>query len=191
MRRFPLLAALATILLICWTSAAEAQPPGRRPTTTIQQGEACPAGTTEIRPRSCMAPDLPPPSIVDYRPRATLVTPAHMVPRAKYPAIDFHGHPEGLLESEEGLARLGAAMGSLNVRIMLAADNMRGDRLRRVLAAVRASPKMRDRVRVLAGVDLRNVGPGWAERAIADLESSIAAGAVGVGEIPKSFGLSI
>ena len=115
-----------------------------------------------------MAPDLPPPSIVDYRPRSTLVTPAHIVTRAKYPAIDFHGHPEGLLESDEGLARLGAAMDSLNVRIMVSADNLRGDQLQRVLAAVRASPRMRDRVRILAGVDLRSVGPGWAERAIAD-----------------------
>jgi hypothetical protein len=191
MRRFPSFAALAAVLLIAWTFAAKGQPPGRRPTTTIQPGEACPPGTTEIRPRSCMAPELSPPSIVDYRPRSTLVTPAHMVPRAKYPAIDFHGHPEGLLESEEGLARLGAAMDSLNVRIMVSADNLRGDQLQRVLAAVRASPRMRDRVRILSGVDLRNVGPGWAERAIADLDASIKAGAVGVGEISKSFGLSI
>src|SRR4051812_30699827 len=184
------LAVLRTRYLLCLLlpAAALAQPPGRRPTTTIQQGEACPAGTTEIRPRSCMPPDLPPPSIVDYRPRSTLVTPSHLVRRAKYPAVDFHGHPEGLLESSEGLATLGAAMDSLNVRIMLSADNLRGDQLRRVIAAVRASPQMRDRVRVLAGIDFRNVGPGWAEKAVADLEANIAAGAVGVGEISKSFG---
>jgi predicted TIM-barrel fold metal-dependent hydrolase len=114
-----------------------------------------------------------------------------MVRRAKYPAVDFHGHPEGLLESGDGLATLGAAMDSLNVRIMLAADNLRGDQLHRVLAAVRESPQMRDRVRVLAGIDFRNVGPGWAAKAVADLEANIAAGAVGVGEISKSFGLTI
>ena len=180
-----LLAIFATII----ASPAYSQP-GRRPTTTVQQGEPCPSGQTEVRPRSCMAPDIAAPSIVDYRPRSTLVTPVHLVRRAKYPAVDFHGHPEDLLESSEGLARLGAAMDSLNLRIMLAADNLRGDRLRNVLATVRASP-MKDRVRVLAGIDFRNVGPGWAERALADLEASIAAGAVGVGEIPKSFGLSI
>jgi predicted TIM-barrel fold metal-dependent hydrolase len=50
---------------------------------------------------------------------------------------------------------------------------------------------MKDRVRVLAGVNFRDVGPGWAARAVAQLDSDIAAGAVGVGEIPKSFGLSI
>jgi uncharacterized protein len=179
------------LLALTMPVVSRAQPPGRRPTTTIQQGESCPAGTTEIRPRSCMAPDISPPSIVDYRPRSTLVTPAHLVKRAKYPAVDFHGHPEGLLESSEGLATLGAAMDSLNVRIMLSADNLRGDQLRRVLALVGASPRMRDRVRVLAGIDFRNVGPGWAEKAVADLEANIAAGAVGVGEISKSFGLTI
>jgi len=164
---------------------------GGRPVTAIQPGESCPEGTTEIRPRSCMAPDLPAPSIVDYRPRSTLVTPAHVVRRAKYPAVDFHGHPEGLLESSEGLATLGAALDSLNVRLMVAADNLSGDRLQRAVAAIRASPRMKDRVRVLAGIDFRNVGPGWAERAVAQLQADLAAGAVGVGEISKSFGLTI
>lgn len=164
---------------------------GGRPVTTIQQGEECPPGTTEIRPRTCMAPELPAPSILDYRPRSTLVTPAHLVRRAKYPAIDFHGHPEGLLDSNEGLATLGAALDSLNVRMMISADNLSGERLRRVLATIRSSPEMKDRVRVLAGVNFRGVGPGWAARAVAQLDSDIAAGAVGVGEIPKSFGLTI
>ena len=164
---------------------------GGRPVTAIQPGESCPEGTTEIRPRSCMAPDLPAPSIVDYRPRSTLVTPAHVVRRAKYPAVDFHGHPEGLLESSEGLATLGAALDSLNVRLMVAADNLSGDRLQRAVAAIRASPRMKDRVRVLAGIDFRNVGPGWAERTVAQLQADLAAGAVGVGEISKTFGLTI
>jgi predicted TIM-barrel fold metal-dependent hydrolase len=50
---------------------------------------------------------------------------------------------------------------------------------------------MKDRVRVLAGADFRNVGPGWAAAAIKQLEADIAAGAVGVGEIGKGLGLSI
>jgi predicted TIM-barrel fold metal-dependent hydrolase len=159
--------------------------------TPIQPGESCPAGTTEIRPRSCMAPENPAPSIVDYRPRSTLVTPAHLVKTAKYPAIDFHGHPQGLLGSAEGLATLGAALDSLNVRMMISADNMSGDRLKNTIANIQASEKMKDRVRVLAGIDFRNVGPGWAEKAVKQLEADVAAGAVGVGEIPKSLGLSI
>jgi uncharacterized protein len=159
--------------------------------TPIQPGEQCPAGTTEIRPRSCMAPENPAPSIVDYRPRSTLITPAHLVKTAKYPAIDFHGHPQGLLGSADGLATLGAALDSLNVRMMISADNMSGDRLKTTIANIQASEKMKDRVRVLAGIDFRNVGPGWAEKAVKQLEADVAAGAVGVGEIPKSLGLSI
>ena len=60
-----------------------------------------------------------------------------------------------------------------------------------ITSAIRAVEAAGVGVRVLAGIDFRNVGPGWAEKAIADLEANIAAGAVGVGEISKSFGLTI
>ena len=158
----------------------------------IKDGEECPAGTTEIRPRLCQAPELPPPSIVDYRPRSTLVTAEHPVPRAKYPAIDFHGHPRGSwLESQDSLGWLGSALDAINVRVMVVANDVTGDALRREVAGVRASPAMKDRVRILAGIDFRNVGPGWAKKAIEQLDADVAAGAVGVGEISKDLGLSI
>src|SRR5262249_54985763 len=93
--------------------------------------------------------------------------------------------------SGEQFASLVAALDSLNVRVMVAADNMSGERLQRAMEVIRAAPPaMRDRVRVLAGIDFRNVGPGWAEKAVAQLEADIAAGAVGVGEIGKGLGLS-
>ena len=177
------------------------QPPQQQPQTgggrgggrgdEIQPGESCPPGQTEIRPRRCMAPQLTPPSILDYRPRTTLVADAHMVKTAKYPAIDFHGHPEGRLFSNAALDALGASLDSLNVRMMVSADNLSGERLKSAIATIRGNAKMKDRVRVLAGIDFRNVGPGWAQKAIAQLEADVAAGAVGVGEIPKSLGLSV
>ncbi len=150
----------------------------------------CPAGTTEIRPGNCRAPEVPAPSILDYRPKSTLVAPSTRTPRAKFPAIDYHGHPRDLIDSAAGLARLGDALDSLNIRMMVAADNLSGDRLTRALTAIRSSPRMKDRVRVLAGIDFRGVGPGWAERAVRQLETDIAAGAVGVGEVGKGLGLS-
>jgi hypothetical protein len=173
---------------------ASARPAGGGPGgrgTPIQPGESCPPGSTEIRPHLCMAPESPAPSILDYRPRSTLVVPVHVVKTAKYPAIDFHGHPQGLIGSTEGLQTLGAALDSLNVRMMVSADNLSGDRLQRAIAAISSSPKMKDRVRVLAGINFRDVGPGWAQRAITQLEADVAAGAVGIGEIGKGFGLSI
>ena len=87
---------------------------GARRGTPIEPGEECPAGAVEIRPLLCQAPELPPPSIVDYRPHSTLVAPAHLVPKAKYPAIDFHGHPQGLIGSSAGLAGLGASFDGIN-----------------------------------------------------------------------------
>jgi predicted TIM-barrel fold metal-dependent hydrolase len=187
--------AIVLALLIGARPAHAQQPPGgrggMRGATAIKPGESCPAGMTEIRPRSCMAPEFPAPSIVDYRPKSTLVSTAHMVKTAKYPAIDFHGHPQGLLGSSETIAQLGASLDSLNVRMMVAADNMSGERLQRAMTTIRASATMKDRVRVLAGINFSNVGPGWAAKAVAQLEADVAAGAVGVGEIPKSFGLSV
>ena len=165
-----------------------AQPGGARG-TPMKAGEMCPPGMTEIRPQNCLAPDAPAPSIVDYRPRSTLIAPAHPVKTAKYPAIDFHGHPQDLINSAEGLASLGAALDSLNVRMMVSADNLSGDRLRRAISAI-ASSQQKNQVRVLAGINSQNVGPGWADRAIAQLEADVAAGAVGVGEIGKGLGLS-
>ncbi|WP_396218925.1 amidohydrolase family protein [Gemmatimonas sp.] len=166
-------------------------PAGFRGGTQVKPGEECPAGMTEIRPNNCLAPASPPPSIVDYRPKSTLIVPAAgMKWRAKYPVVDFHGHPSGLLGNADGIARLGASMDSVNVRLMIAADNVSGDRLTRTMELVNGSPTMKDRVRLLTGINLNGVGPGWAAKAVAQLEADVKGGAVGIGEIGKGFGLS-
>src|SRR5262245_39797817 len=82
----------------------------------IQQGQECPPGTTETRPGSCQVPEFPPPTIVDYRPRSTLVTAQHPVPKAKFPVVDIHGHAFGSLNSQEGLANIIKSLDALNVR---------------------------------------------------------------------------
>lgn len=187
MPRRSVLASL-TILLAFGTGSALAQRPGSRG-TPIEPGQSCPPGMTEIRPRLCQAPELDPPSILDYRPRSTLVTTEHLVPRPRYPAIDFHGHPPGLT-SAEGLERLVDAMDSLGLGVMVAANGMSGGSLTRAMALINASPRMKNRVRIMTGIDFRNVGPGWADKAIAQLEADVAAGAVGVGEVSKGLGLS-
>jgi uncharacterized protein len=186
--------AATTMILVLGTLVTQPlqSQPGRSRGTPIKAGEECPAGTTEIRPNMCMGPETPAPSILDYRPRSTLVTPVHKVQKAKFPVVDFHGHQFGRLNSAQSLAELGAAMDSINVRLMIAADNVSGDRLKTVMDLIRSSPAMKDRVRVLTGVDLRGVGtPGWAQRVVAQLEADAAAGAVGIGEVGKGFGLSI
>ena len=198
MRAWSVVIAVASLAITSGTLRSQQQTqqqpsnrgPGGARGTQIQPGEQCPAGMTEIRPRNCLAPEAAAPSILDYRPKSTLIAPVHMVKTAKFPAIDYHGHPQGLLGSAEGVNNLIAYLDSLNVRMMVAADNMSGDRLKNALAVINASPKAKDRVRVLAGISFQNVGPGWAEKAVAQLEADIAAGAVGVGEVGKGFGLS-
>jgi predicted TIM-barrel fold metal-dependent hydrolase len=144
---------------------------------------------TLVRPGNCQAPSTPAPSIVDYRPKSTLVVPAHVLQKAKYPAIDFHGHPGSRITTPEGLKTLFSELDAINVGLMLSAENMSGERLKTTLATVTASPYAK-RVAIFTGVSLSGVGPGWAEKAVAQLEADVAAGAVGVGEIGKGFGLS-
>ncbi len=183
--------ALAVSLL--QTGVAQGQAGGRqgggRGGSPVGPDGQCPAGMTLVRPGNCQAPATPAPSIVDYRPKSTLVAPAHPVQKAKYPAIDFHGHPGGRISSTAGLKTMFEELDALNVGLMLSAENMSGERLKTTLATVKASPYAK-RVAIFAGVSLNGVGPGWATKAVAQLEADVAAGAVGVGEIGKGFGLS-
>ena len=39
----------------------------------IGPDEECPPATTEVRPGNCRGPDVPVPSILDYRPESTLI----------------------------------------------------------------------------------------------------------------------
>ena len=73
MRRGLLLLTFLAALVV--VAVATAQGPGSgRGGTRLKPGEECPPGTTEVRPGSCQAPEFPAPSILDYRPRSTLVT---------------------------------------------------------------------------------------------------------------------
>src|SRR4029079_15761968 len=137
MRYRTLVAVVFTSLTIAAALAAQGRGRGGGG-THVPSGQECPPGTTETRPGNCQAPELPPPSIVDYRPRSTLVTPQHLDPKAKFPAIDIHGHPPSLT-SQETIDSIVAAMDSLNLRVMVSADNTSGERLTRVLQTLNAS----------------------------------------------------
>ena len=85
MRRTSVVLALLALVTLATVMAAQQGPGGAR--TQIKPGESCPSGTTEVRPGSCQAPDAPAPSIVDYRPRSTLVTETHPVPKRHPPLL--------------------------------------------------------------------------------------------------------
>jgi predicted TIM-barrel fold metal-dependent hydrolase len=132
-------------------------------------------------------PTIPPPSIIEYQPRSTLVVPEHPVPRAKFPAVDFHGHPPEL-SSPEAIESVIAAMDSLNLQVIVQARPSSGERLIRQIEAVKKAGYA-DRFVFFAALDLSDIGPGSGQRIAAQLEADVRAGAKGIGELWKGFGL--
>lgn len=146
---------------------------------------ACDAQTR--RPGQDRQPTIPPPTILEYRPQSTLVVPEHEVPRARFPLVDIHGHPP-TLDNREAIDRVVTEMDRLNIGVMVQARPSSGQRLRAQIEAVREAG-YEDRFVFFASLDLQNVGPGSGSRIAAQLEEDVAAGAVGIGEISKAFGL--
>ena len=136
---------------------------GGAPRVQINEGEQCPPGMTEVRANSCQAPANPPPSIVDYRPRSTVIAEQHLVPKAKFPVIDVHTHgTSGYVNNTE--------------------------RIKEKVDAINASP-YKDRFRVFANVAWEGAGgPGWEQKAVADLRAAVKNGAIGL-KIFKELGL--
>ncbi len=145
-----------------------------------------PPGQLRPRPGEGRQPEIPPPSIIDYKPRSTLVVPEHPVPRARYPAVDVHGHARSI-DTVEGVNAVVAALDRLNLRVMVYAGASGQDLVRR-RAAIREAGRQ-DRFAIWASVSLRNAGPGFGVRAVQQIEADIKAGAVGIGEVEK-LGLS-
>ena len=138
--------------------------------------------------RQSRTPQIPPPTILEYKPQSTLVVPEHEVPRAKFPAVDFHGHPPAL-NSASTIQSVVTAMDELNLQVMVQARGSSGASLTRQIQAVRAAG-MQDRFVFFTTVDLRSIGPGSGAQIASQLEQDVTAGAVGIGEINKGFGLS-
>jgi uncharacterized protein len=149
---------------------------------------ALPVACEAQRPGQGREPTLPPPTILEYQPQSTLVVPEHLVPRAKFPVVDLHGHPP-TLDDGETIEQVVAAMDELNIQVMVQARPSSGERLRSQIEAVREAGYA-DRFVFFASVDLDDVGPGSGQRIAGQLEEDVAAGAVGIGEIGKGFGLS-
>jgi predicted TIM-barrel fold metal-dependent hydrolase len=139
------------------------------------------------RPGEGQTPEFPPPSITDYRPRSTLVVPEHPVPRAKFPVVDIHGHPPAF--SAGTIAQLIKEMDALNLGVMVSTGGASGDRVLQQLQAIRDSGQGH-RLAMFTNLNFSNVGPGFGEQAARQLEADIKAGALGLGEIMKSLGLT-
>ena len=144
------------------------------------------AGTAALAASAAVvAQDL---SIREYKPKSTLVVPAHPVPRAKYPVIDVHSHHSRI--TRDDYARVVRDMDALNLRVLVNLSGGSGEEMKGMLAMIAASPAP-DRMVVFATPDFSDIDvPGYGRRAAARLEADVAAGARGL-KIFKNLGLSV
>jgi predicted TIM-barrel fold metal-dependent hydrolase len=125
----------------------------------------------------CQAPEGPAPSIVDYRPKSTLVVEAHPVPRAKFPVVDIHSHTG---PTKESVDRLIQEMDALNIRVLNNLSGGYGAELKQRVDYIRTT-RYAHRFTVFAnGLDgFRDVEPGYGRKAAAQLEQDVRNGAIG------------
>ena len=152
----------------------------------VQPGQECPEGTTLVRVGTCQAPEFPAPSIVDYRPKSSLVVAEHPVPRAKFPVVDIHSHTGPTAGT---IASLIAQMDALNIRVLNNLSGGSGDALAQRVTYIKSTPHA-DRFTVFAnGMNqFRGVAPGYGRQAAAQLEADVKNGAIGL-KIFKETGM--
>ncbi len=127
-------------------------------------------------------------TVDEYEPRTTLVVPGNPVTSARFPFADIHGHQSGARMSPGDVDRLVGEMDELNMAVMVNLSGGSGASL--VTGLENMTRDNPGRFVFFANVDFRGVGePGWGERAAAQLEADVAAGAAGL-KIFKGLGLS-
>ena len=151
--------------------------------------QATTPGQLRPRPGSGREPEFPAPTITQYHPKSTLVVPEHLVPRAKFPVIDIHGHPPEFT-TPQAVKSVIDLMTPLNIQLMVQTNGVSGEGLRQSLSSIEQSG-LKNRAVMFTTVSFSGVGPGWGDRAARQLEADVKAGALGVGEIGKFLGLNI
>ena len=127
-------------------------------------------------------------SIEEYAPKSTLVVPETNVTRGKFPFIDVHNHQRGDM-SPERLDQLVNEMDALNMRVMVNLSGGSGERLKRTIGAMKG--RYPERFLVFANLDFSNIDdPEWGQRAAAQLQQDVSAGASGL-KIFKNLGMDL
>ena len=128
-------------------------------------------------------------SVEDYTPRSTLVVDAHPVPRARFPVVDVHSHHRAGLSTRRWEEIVGE-MDALNLQVLVNLSGGSGAALERCADTITQSAHPA-RMVCFANLDFRGgVGPGFGERAAAQLERDVEAGAVGL-KFFKDFGIGV
>jgi predicted TIM-barrel fold metal-dependent hydrolase len=139
-----------------------------------------------------------------YNPKSTLVVPAHLVKKAKYPFIDTHNHQWGM--PDQNLKSLLVEMDSLNMRVMVNLsgrsfdifyDNYGGqvmhtgglDKLNRSLLNVKNNAS--GRILIFTNIDFSGIdNPDWTRQTVMQLEKDVRQGAAGL-KVYKDLGLEV
>ena len=155
---------------------------GRGGGVPVDQNGECPPGMTEWRAGSCRAPNFPrPASSTTGRDRRSS-RPSTRCRRRSFRPSTSTAIRRARSASAESLDRAHRqARRDQRRRVRQPPTTRLASGSCRTLDVVRNSP-YKDRVRVFTGVSFNGVGPGWAEKAVAQLEADVKAGAVGVGE---------
>ena len=112
-----------------------------------------------------------------YEPRSTLKVPGGPVTRAKFPFVDAHGHMRG---GDPGrVDQMVKTMDELNMAAFVNLSGGSGEGLKASIAATKG--RYPGRFVAYANVDFSGIGqPGWGEKAAAQLEADVLAGAQGL-----------
>jgi uncharacterized protein len=128
-------------------------------------------------------------TIEEYDPKSSLVVPQNPKTRAKFPIIDVHNHqrPEA---PEPQMDKLVKEMDGINLQIMVNLSGGYGERLKRNIASY-TNGKYKGRFAVFANLTFEELEqPDYSDRAAAQLEQDIKAGAQGL-KFFKNFGMDL
>ena len=112
-----------------------------------------------------------------YEPRSTLKVPGGPVTRAKFPFVDAHGHLRG--SDPARIDQMVKTMDELNMATFVNLSGGSGEGLKANIAGTKG--RYPGRFVAYANVDFSGIGkPGWGEKAAAQLEADVQAGAQGL-----------
>src|ERR1700736_5967930 len=127
------------------------------------------------------------PTIEEYQPKSTLVTPEHKVERAKYPFVDIHSHHWN--PTAERVDQLVKEMDTINLRVLVNLSGGTGEELKKTVATMKG--RYPDRFVVFANPRYDDINtPGYGQRAAERLAADVRNGAQGL-KIFKNFGMDV
>jgi uncharacterized protein len=127
------------------------------------------------------------PTIEEYQPKSTLVTPEHKPQRAKYPFVDIHSHHWN--PTPEYVDKLVKEMDTINLRVLVNLSGGTGESLKKTLAVMKG--RYPNRFVVFANLSYDDLNtPGYGKRAAARLEQDVKNGAQGL-KIFKNYGMDL